>query len=103
MHGFLSRRRPRTRAGTGDHPRGSAGSIRTGFASERSSRAALVPQYQRRTRPAPGFVVAAASRNLITGMLDLPPSADPEPSDPKPFTPELSEDVRPVSITSDRA
>ncbi len=30
-------------------------------------------------------------------MLDLPPDENPAPSDPEPFEPELSEDVRPVS------
>ena len=34
-------------------------------------------------------------------MLDPPPNLDPAPSDPEPFEPELSENVRPLSIASE--
>lgn len=58
-----------------------------------------------RSRTFAGLLWPGGSRNLITGMLDLPPNpdpadSDPSPSDPEPFEPELSQDVTPVSVVS---
>jgi phospholipid/cholesterol/gamma-HCH transport system ATP-binding protein len=42
------------------------------------------------------LVSSDGSRKLIEGMVDLPPNFDPAPSDPEPFEPEISEEMRPA-------